>query len=498
MATILNILAFDYGASSGRAIAGVYDGRILKLEEFHRFPNEPVMINGNLHWDILRLFHELKQGILKCAKSGCGEISSIGIDTWGVDFGLLDSSGRLLGNPYHYRDANTEGILEKAFKILPSSEIYSKTGIQFMEFNTLFQLLSMKQNHIPILEMAKTLLFTPDLLRYFMTGEKSTEYTIASTSQMLIASTGGWALDLLESFGISTSILTGIINAGTIAGKLSESVAGELGTGRIPVAAVAEHDTASAVVAVPATESRYAYLSSGTWSLLGVESPYPVINDDSYRLNYTNEGGFERKIRFMKNIMGLWIYQECRREWDKSGEGMSYDELEAGAKEAAPFAALIDPDDTSFMRPGRMTEKIRKYCMNTGQTPPETKAAIVRCILESLALKYRVTMDGLEGILGYKLPVLHIVGGGSKNKLLSQFTANAVGRQVIAGPAEATATGNLVSQLIALGEIANINEGRELIRHSFPVTEYSPMDSDAWDNAYERFLLIMKAPDTTG
>ena len=309
---MLNMLAFDYGASSGRAIAGVFDGHKLKLEELHRFANEPVTVGGNLYWDILRLFHEMKQGIIKCRKSDYKEIASIGIDTWGVDFGLLDASGRLLGNPYHYRDSNTEGILEEAFKIVPSEELYRQTGIQFMEFNTLFQLLAMKLKNISILDKAETLLFTPDLFRYFLTGEKNTEFTIASTSQMLDAAKGGWARDLIGKFGIPEKILTPIVDAGTAAGRLSEKVAAELGTGRIPVAAVTEHDTASAVVSVPAPEGTYAYLSSGTWSLLGVEAPSPVINKDTWRLNYTNEGGFGRKTRLLKNIMGLWIYQECK------------------------------------------------------------------------------------------------------------------------------------------------------------------------------------------
>lgn len=489
---MLNMLAFDYGASSGRAIAGIYDGKTLKLEELHRFANEPVMINGSLNWDILRLFHEMKQGISKCTKTQYSAIASIGIDTWGVDFGLLDASGRLLGNPYHYRDANTEGILDEAFKIVPANEVYGQTGIQFMEFNSLFQLLSMKLKSISILEKAETLLFTPDLMRYFLTGEKSTEYTIASTSQMLDASTGGWAMDLLKRFGIPVNILTQIVDAGTVTGKLSERVAAELGTNRIPVVAVAEHDTASAVVSVPALEGRYAYLSSGTWSLLGVEAPSPVINDATFKLNYTNEGGFGRKTRLLKNIMGLWLYQECKREWERAGEAISFDELEAGAASAEPFAALIDPDDISFMRPGHMTAKIQDYCVKTGQKPPETKPAVVRCILESLALKYRVALDGLEEILGYKLPVLHIVGGGCKNTTLSQFTANAIGRPVITGPIEATATGNLVAQLIALGEVGSHKEGRELVRRSFPAVEYTPVNSAQWNDAYAKFLKLTR------
>jgi rhamnulokinase len=487
---MLNMLAFDYGASSGRAIVGEYDGNLLKLGEVHRFANEPVMTNGSLNWDILRLYHELKQGVGKGMKSGFKEFASIGIDTWGVDFGLLDSAGRLLGNPVHYRDTITEGILEEAFKIIPQKELYELTGIQFLEFNTLFQLLSMKHKRLANLDRAETLLFIPDLLRYFLTGEKSTEYTIASTSQMLDARRGGWASGLLEKFGLPVNILSGIVDAGTMAGRLSEAVSTEFGTARIPVVAVAEHDTASAVISVPALEGGYAYLSSGTWSLLGVETPSPVVNDSTFRLNYTNEGGLGRNTRLLKNIMGLWLYQECKKEWDRAGGNDSFDSLEAGAAAVAPFTAMIDPDDISFLRPGYMTEKVRDYCIRSGQRPPETKPEIVRCILESLALKYRRTIEGLEEILGYKLTMLHIVGGGCKNTILSQFTANAIGRPVAAGPIEATAAGNIISQLLALGEVGNLLEGRELVRRSFPVIEYLPADTALWDEAYYKFIKL--------
>lgn len=488
---MLKLLAFDYGASSGRAMLGRYDGSRLDLNEVHRFANEPVMIGDSLYWDILRLYHEMKQGILKCASTGHRDIASVGIDTWGVDFGLLDSSGRLLGNPFHYRDSNTEGMIEEACKLVPEAEIYGRTGIAFQVFNSLYQLLSMRLNNSPLLEKAETMLFTPDLLRYFLTGEKSSEYTIASTSQMLDAHTGDWATDLLDKLGIPKKILAEIINAGTVAGKLTAGVAGELGMERVPVVAVAEHDTGSAVVSVPAVEGRYAYLSSGTWSLLGVESAVPVINDSTFRLNYTNEGGINRTIRLLKNIMGLWIYQECKRAWDKSGEVISFDGLEAGAAASEAFMAFIDPDDGSFFSPGKMPEKIQDYCRRTGQKIPGTKPQIVRCIMESLALKYRMALDGLERIVGYPLPVLHIVGGGCKNIMLSQFTANAISRPVIAGPVEATAVGNLVTQLLALGEVKNLGEGRTLVRNSFPSVEYAPADNAGWDAAYERFLSII-------
>ena len=489
---MLNLLAFDYGASSGRAMLGKFDGDRLSLSEMHRFANEPVMIGGSLFWDVLRLFHEMKQGVLKTAASGHKDIASIGIDTWGVDFGLLDSTGGLIGNPFHYRDSRTEGMIEEACRIVPGQEIYKGTGVAFQVFNTLYQLFSMKTSQSPLLEKASTMLFMPDLLRYFLTGEKNCEYTIASTSQMLDAHTRGWALDLLGKLGIPMNILTEIIDAGTIAGKLTSAVAGELGIGQVPVVAVAEHDTGSAVVSVPAVEGKYAYLSSGTWSLLGVESAVPVINDAAFELNYTNEGGYNKTTRLLKNIMGLWIYQECKRTWDKSGETVSFDELEQGASGSEAFAAFIDPDDSSFFSPGKMPLKVQEYCRETGQKVPETKPQIVRCIMESLAMTYRKSLEGLERVIGYSLPVLHIVGGGCKNTMLSQFTANAIARPVITGPVEATATGNLMAQLLALGEVKSLSEGRLIVRNSFHSVEYSPENTAAWDAAYERFLSVTR------
>lgn len=485
---MLNLLAFDYGASSGRVILGKFDGKQLSLEEVNRFPNEPVMVGDNLYWDVLRLYHEMKQGILKCVAGGNKEIASIGIDTWGVDFGLLDASGKLLGNPFHYRDINTEGMIEEACRIVPKRGIYEQTGIQFMKFNTLYQLLSLKINNSPLLERTSTMLFMPDLFRYFLTGEKSSEYSIASTSQMFNPRTNQWSQFLLEKLGISRKILTEIIDSGTIAGKIRGSVASELNIGTIPVVAVAEHDTASAVGSVPAVQERYAYLSSGTWSLLGAESQKPVINDITYNLDYTNEGGFNRAITLLKNIMGLWIYQECKRTWDKDDRPMSFDALEEGALKSTPFMTFIDPDDGSFYHPGNMPDKILEYCRRTGQKIPATKPEIVRCIMESLAFKYKMVLEGLEEIVGYTIPVLHIVGGGCKNAMLSQFTANAIARPVISGPVEATAIGNLLAQLIALGEIRDLAEGRQMIRNSFSTREYLPTDNLSWGTAYEKFL----------
>ncbi|HHW00835.1 MAG TPA: rhamnulokinase [Clostridiaceae bacterium] len=491
---MLKLLAFDYGASNGRAILGSFDGNKLKLEEVHRFPNDPVMANGTFYWDVLRLYHEMKQGILKCVKSGNGDIAGIGVDTWGVDFGLLGPSGELLGNPVHYRDSRTEGMIEEACKLVPKREIFERTGIAFQKFNSLYQLLAMKLNNSPILEKASTLLFMPDLLRYFLTGEKSTEFTIASTAQMLDAKNGGWDFTLLRKLGLPDNIYTDIINPGKVTGRLSKSVCEELGVSDIPVIAVAEHDTGSAVVSVPAEDEKYAYLSSGTWSLLGVELDKPIINDDTYNLNYTNEGGFNGTVRLLKNIMGLWIYQECRRAWEKKGETFTFDQLDHMISTAEPFVAFIDPDNDLFYSPGNMPDKIVEFCRKTGQRVPDSKAQILRCVIESLALKYRHAIEGLEKIIGYRIPVLHIVGGGCKNVNLSQFTANAIGRPVKAGPDEATSTGNLICQLVALGEVADLSQARAVVKESFPTVEYLPEDKERWEEAYDRFLKVANNP----
>ncbi len=484
---MLKLLAFDYGASSGRAILGTYDGEKLTLDEVHRFSNDPVMANNTFYWDVLRLFHEMKQGILKCKNRGDKDISGIGVDTWGVDYGLLDASGQLLGNPVHYRDNRTEGMIEEACKIVSRRDIYEETGIQFMKFNTLYQLFSMKRTNSPILEKAKTMLLMPDLLNYFLTGEKITEYTIASTTQMMNPRNGKWANSLINKLEIPGNILTDMIDTGTVIGKVNKNIKEELNIDDVPVIAVAGHDTGSAVVSVPATQDKFAYLSSGTWSLLGVELPQPIINETTFSLDYTNEGGYNRTTRLLKNIMGLWILQECKRTWDRAGESFSYDRLEEMAEGAKPFAAFIDPDDDIFYSPGNMPEKVMEYCRKTGQQVPESKASIVRCILESLALKYNIIFKGLEEIVGYEIPVLHIVGGGSQNIMLCQFTANALGKTIVTGPVEATSVGNLLCQLMALGEISGLKEARELVERSFPTKVYTPTDKALWEEACAKF-----------
>lgn len=488
----MEILAFDYGASSGRAILGKFDGEKLSLEEMHRFSSDPVMMNNTFTWDFLRLFHEMKNGILKTYNAGHKNLAGMGVDTWGVDFGLLSKKGNLLGNPVHYRDTRTDGMIEAATKKASAKEIYDTTGIAFQKFNTLYQLLAMSKEKDPTLKEADTLLFIPDLFNYFLTGEKFCEYTITSTSQLYNPVKQEWAKDLITKIDrrINTDILPEVIPAGTKLGNISQSICSELGVNTIPVIAVAEHDTGSAVVSVPFSDKKAAYLSSGTWSLLGVELDKPVINDTTRKLNYTNEGGINKTVRLLKNIMGLWINQECRRYWQKKGENVSFDELEAGANLAKPFASIIDVDDPSFFEPYNMPVKVQEYCKKTGQKVPETKGEIVRCVMESLALKYRQAIEGLEEIVGYKIPALHIVGGGCKEKTLCQFTANAINRPVYAGPIEATGIGNLSTQLIALGEVASIDQARQVVRNSFPIAEYVPQNAADWENAYEKLLKI--------
>lgn len=486
-----HVLAFDYGASSGRAILGSFDGEKLNLKEIHRFSNDPVMVGESLHWDVLRLYHELKQGILIGYKETGGNIDSIGIDTWGVDFGLLDKNDVLLGNPFHYRDSRTDGMIEEALKVVSRERIYNDTGIAFQKFNTLYQLLAMVKNKSTILENAETLLFMPDLFAFFLTGNKTCEYTIASTSQMLLAGRGTWAYDLLNELDIPVQILPEITDPCTCVGTLRQSVQDELGVKDIPVIAVACHDTASAVISAPLESSNDAYISSGTWSLLGTEREKPVINDKTLKHNYTNEGGINRTVRLLSNIMGLWVYQECRRAWRKQGIEISYDEMDALAAAAKPFQAFIDVDYDTFYSPGNMPEKVVDYCMKTGQDAPSDKGSIIRIVMESLAMKYRSAVEGLEEITGSKVPVLHIVGGGCKNTMLSQYTADVLNRPVTAGPVEATAIGNIMSQLIALKEIDDLNQAREVVKRSFPTEEYRPENADAWEEAYMRYKDII-------
>jgi len=489
----LHLLGFDFGASSGRAMLGTYDGRTLELEELHRFSNDPVMLNGRFVWDVQRLFFEMKAALLKAVRAGI-RLDGIGIDTWGVDFGLLDRNGHLLGIPVHYRDARTDDMMEEAFKTVPKEEIFRETGLAFMQFNTLYQLLAMKKENDPALEIADTLLFTPDLLAYFLTGERATEYTIASTSQLIDPHTRDWAWGLIEKFGLPKRIFTPLQPAGTVRGLLLKDIADELGMEQVPVIAVGSHDTASAVAAVPAREgSSFAYISSGTWSLLGAEITEPLSTVEVMKANYTNEGGVNGTTRLLKNIMGLWIIQECKREWDRRADAVDFAGLVRLAEQAPAFKAVIDVDDPRFLAPGDMPARIQQYCREKNLPVPEGRGEISRVIYESLALKYRWAIERLEeDLLHRKIDVLHIVGGGSKNLMLNRMTASAINRPVIAGPSEGTAIGNLLVQAMALGEISSIPALRQVVSASFENDEYRPEgDPAAWDAAYERLRALI-------
>ena len=493
MSKIYKFLAFDFGASSGRAMLAKFDGNKIELEEKHRFSNDPVNINGSLYWDVLRLFYEIRQGILNCVHTGDGDIDSIGIDTWGVDYGLLDKNDKLLSNPYHYRDTRTDGMYEKAFGIVPKEEIFKETGIAFNWFNTLYQLLSSKLSDDVSLKEAKTMLFMPDLFNFFLTGKKRTEYTVASTSQMFDSQKYDWAREMLDKFGINPDLLPEMVYPGEIIGTVKPELAEELGIKEVPVVAVASHDTGSAVASVPVTDNKdFVYISSGTWSLMGVELDKPNVSDEALKYNFTNEGGVNKSIRFLKNIMGLWLIQESRRQWQREGTLLSFDELEREAREATPFRSLIDPDYSAFETPGNMPERIRKYCEITNQPVPETTGAVIRTIAESLAFKYRQVVEGMEEVTGKKYSVINIVGGGIKDKMICQFTANATNRVVNAGPVEATSIGNVIVQGIALGAIKDLNEGRKAVQNSFDIAEYTPEDPDAWNEAYKKWQDIIK------
>ena len=487
------LLAFDLGAESGRAVVGHLDHGRLQLEEIHRFANGPVRVLDSLHWDVLRLWGEIQRGLGLAASAYGNQLRSVGVDTWGVDFGLLSADGTLLGNPFHYRDSRTDGMMEEAFQIVPRTQIYEQTGIQFMQLNSLYQLLSMVKAESPLLDMANRLLNMPDLFNFWLSGRQASEFSIVTTSQCYNPRTDDWAWDLLGKLGIPAHIFGEIVPTGTVLGALRPSVAESTGSIPIPVVAAAGHDTAAAVAAVPAAGRDYIYLSSGTWSLMGVELDAPVINEQSLAYDITNEGGVGHTFRFLKNIMGLWLVQECRREWARAGRSFSYDELTRLAAEAPAFGPLVSPADYRFLAPGDMPSRIQAFCRETGQPVPETQGQIVRSALESLALEYRWVAERLDEILGRRRPTIHIFGGGSQNKLLNQFAADATGRTVIGGPVEATAIGNVLVQAIALGEIDGLAEGRSLVRDSFDVDIYEPQNTAAWDEAYDRYLRLREA-----
>jgi rhamnulokinase len=505
VAATSNYLALDLGAESGRGLIGRFDGQRLAIEETHRFSNSPVRMLDTLYWDLPRLFDEIKIALRKGLVQS-GALDGVGLDTWGVDFGLIGQGETLLGNPVHYRDARTDGMLELAFKYIPRVRMYEITGLQFLPFNTVYQLLAMARSGSPLLEVAETLLMMPDLFGWLLTGCRAGERTNASTTQLLDAWSGAWSDELCRELALPRAILPNLVEPGTELGLVRSSVAEEIGlTSPTKVIVPATHDTASAVAAVPAALFRSAsptstsvlpnwcYLSSGTWSLLGVEVSHPVINAETMRYNFTNEGGVAGTTRLLKNIMGLWLVQECRRTWSRTGQELTYDELTNRAEAARPFVSLVDPDDVTFLAPGDMPARLAAFCTRTSQVTPCDEGAMVRCCLESLALKYRWAIERLESILGTSIKLIHIVGGGTKNTLLCQFTASACGRLVHAGPVEATAIGNILMQAIGAGRLGSIADLREIVVRSFPVTVYEPRQTEAWTAAADRFAAIVPA-----
>ncbi len=471
-----HVIAVDLGASSGRVMDVAYDGKQLKLTEPHRFPNIPVQTPHKLYWDVLRLWNEITIGIGKVDSA-----DSIGVDTWGVDFALLDSTGELLANPVHYRDPRNEGMMEWVFERMPRREMFERTGIQFMQINGLYQMASLLRDKSPLLDYADTMLPIADLFNYWLTGSKTAEFTAATTLQMYNPHKGDWDTDILDAVGIPTSILSPIVQPGTKIGAYQG----------IDVIAPACHDTGSAVVAVPTTTQNYAYLSSGTWSLLGLELKEAIITDASYEANVTNEGGYENTYRLLKNIMGLWVVDQCRLTWKAEGNEYTFEQLTQMVQSADTFKAFIEPDDTLFLAPGDMPSRVIQYCQQTGQAIPETDAEVMAIVYASLAYKYRYVLEQLISVSGQDVDRLHIIGGGSKNALLNQMTANAIGRPVIAGPAEATATGNAIVQLISLGELGNVAEARTMLSESMDTVSFTPQNTEAWNENYARFKALL-------
>jgi rhamnulokinase len=475
-------LAVDLGAESGRIISGSIIENHLLLKEVHRFQNRGVQLNEHLYWDILNLWKEIKHGLYLADTP----VSSIGLDTWGVDFGLLDENDTLIENPYHYRDKRTDGIMEDVFKIAPRDEIYNKTGIQFMQLNTLYQLFSMVKDKSSALSSAASLLNMPDLFNFFLTGSKANEFTISSTTQCYDPTKKNWDFDTLTKLGVPTRIFGEIVSPGTLLGTLRPSVAQEIGYSTSVIAG-AGHDTACAIAAIPASNEDYIYLSSGTWSLMGVLLDHPLINTESMNAEMTNEGGVDGKIRFLKNIVGLWLVQKCRRQWKRESKEYSYDDLTKMTSKALPFISLIVPGESRFMAPKNMADEIQTYCRESGQSVPESKGAIIRTVLESLALEYRWVSEQIEHLTGKHYPLIHIIGGGTQNKLLNQFTASATGKTVVAGPVEATAIGNILIQAVTMGEISSLSEGQAIVKNSFDVETYHPKHRSVWDEAYAKY-----------
>jgi rhamnulokinase len=484
--------AVDLGATSGRTIIGTINDGKFDLEEVTRFPNSLIEQGGHFYWDIYALYFEIIRGLKEVAQRGI-EITSIGIDTWGVDFVMIGEDNAILRNPRAYRDPITFDAMDDYLKhVISKKEVYDVTGIQFLNFNSIFQLYAMRREGNSALEHARKILFVPDALSWMLTGNEVCEYTIASTSQLLDPRTKQLDERLLQSLGLTRSKFGRVVNPGTVIGVLTDEVQKMTGLGQVPVIAVAGHDTASAVAAVPARNEQFAYLSSGTWSLMGIETKDAIINDLSYERNFTNEGGIEGTTRFLKNICGMWLYERCRKEWPEEVRKLSHPELQSSAMQVEAFRSIINPDDPVFANPTSMIDAIRTYCRKTNQVVPETPAEICRCIFDSLALRYRQVFQWMQEFAPFKLEILHIIGGGSLNKYLNQFTANSTGATVLAGPQEGTAIGNIMLQAKACGLVNDIWEMRKIIANSLELVKYEPEDKDAWDQAFDKYLRITK------
>lgn len=476
--------AVDLGASSGRVILATLDDGSIKMDEIHRFPDPIIEMRGHFYWDLPAIYQSILDGLKAIAARGIG-IDSVGIDTWGVDFALFGRDGQLLRLPYCYRDPHTAGAPEELFKRMPRSMLYNKTGIQIMDFNTVFQIDTLRRNGCSALEAARKLLFIPDALAYLLTGETVTEYTIASTAQMIDPRTRTWDPDILRMLGLSSSDFGHIVMPGTRIGLLSPEIQRLTGMGAVPVVAVASHDTGSAVAAVPAEDENYAYLSSGTWSLMGIESPEPIITERSFKMNFTNEGGIDGTSRVLKNICGMWLLERCRKEWPAT----SYEELIRASEQAEPFRSLINPDDTLFANPPSMTEAIAEYCRRTSQPEPESIGQYVRCIFESLALRYRQIIEMLKELSPHPIHRLYVIGGGARNEMLNRFTADATGIPVETGSPESTAIGNVMVQARHAGIVASAADMRSMIRSSLAdIRRYEPRDREKWNAAYDLYV----------
>lgn len=484
------VLSFDFGASSGRAMLASYENGKIEMAEIHRFSNDPVSVNGRMYWDVLRLFFEIKTGITKAVNAG--GFDAIGIDTWGVDFGLINKKGELIGNPFHYRDQRTKGIPDKIFsEIISKEDLYHRAGMQFMHFNTIYQLMYLKYNEPELLAQADKFLMMPDLFAYFLTGEMKEEASIASTSNLLNPNTKDWDFELIEKLGLDKKLFAPIVKSGSIYGYLSDDICNELGCKKVPVVAVCSHDTASAVAATPTSAEDFVYISCGTWSLFGIESKTPFLSDEAYKADFTNEGGFDGTIRFLKNIMGLWLIQESRRQWRREGIEVGFDTLEKEALASEPFKCFINVDDPMFETAGNLPKRVLEFCEKTGQYVPETRGEIMRCIYQSLAMKYKHTYNMLSDFTKREYKSINILGGGIKDKLLCRLTADATGATVFAGPTEATVMGNIAVAFYALGEIADFKKLRKTVANSTDLKEYIPQNSEEWNKAYEDYKKIL-------